>query len=72
MRQIFTLFNYFFKRLGKECKNRDHKSAMKIQKIFRGYICREKIKKLHRSAVIVQKHYRGFLGIYFQNNFPAI
>lgn len=74
-----TCFFLYILRLCEESKNHDdHKSATMIQKNFRGYICREKIKILHRSTVIIQKYYRGYLGMYlcillfhFQNCFPA-
>ncbi|KAF2885940.1 hypothetical protein ILUMI_20235 [Ignelater luminosus] len=38
-----------------------HFAALKIQRLFRGYVVRKEIAKWHRAATTIQRHIRGFL-----------
>ncbi|CAH2008851.1 unnamed protein product [Acanthoscelides obtectus] len=45
-------------------ESRRHFAALKIQKHFRGFLTRNRIKRLHKYAILIQKTFRGWLARY--------
>lgn len=43
------------------------KAATNIQRVFRGFLGRQEVKRLHAAAVMIQKHVRGFVLRYQQH-----